>query len=117
MAERDYFAELSDEDLKHLTGPRNYPEPCVWCGGRLTHAELCVTKTDAFLPKLGFGKKYKKTPVRDVPPDYLRWALNTECNMPTVAMRAAIEFLRDSDHSWPEEIKRWEARLEKIEKR
>ena len=65
--EHDYFfSEISPTDRRYLDEPRQQVDPCVWCGGRLLHADLCVTNSDEFQPKLGFGE-HKTKSVRDVP--------------------------------------------------
>lgn len=115
-AETDYFSKLSAEDLAYLTGPRRYPDACVWCGGRLIHADLCVTKSDEFQPRLGFGTHGTK-PVRDVPPEYLMWALNTGCSMPAAAMGAAIETVKSAGIAKPTDIIKWEDNLRTLEEK
>ncbi|QEG35904.1 hypothetical protein [Bythopirellula goksoeyrii] len=110
QAEADDFNQLTEEDVRYLNERPPQPDPCTWCGGRLVHAQLCVTKSDAFQPRLQFGK-HKNRPVREVKPKYLRWALNTGCQMSLLALGAAIEVVRSSGLAKPAEIATWEERL------
>lgn len=110
QAKSDDFTRLTEEDVRYLNSPPKQPDPCTWCGGRLFHAQLCVTKSDAFQPRLRFGK-HKNQPVREVAPEYLRWALNTGCQMSLSALGAAIEVVRSSGMAKLAEIASWEERL------
>jgi hypothetical protein len=61
----------------YLTGPRNYPPPCAWCGGRLVHNPLCDELRASWQPTLPFGK-HKGKSLPDVPVDYLEWLAATD---------------------------------------
>ncbi|MEM6484382.1 MAG: hypothetical protein AAF662_05295 [Pseudomonadota bacterium] len=115
MANQEFDHEISQEDYEYLTQPRKYPEPCDWCGGRLIHAELCVSRTKDFLPKIQFGKKHRGKPVRDVPSDYLTWALNRKRLLTIDATRAALEKVRSENAATPKELERWERQLRERE--
>lgn len=67
-----YWANLSDRDRDYLLGPRNYPAPCPWCGGRLRHNRLCDALRASWGPLLPFGK-HKGKPLPTVPRGYLEW--------------------------------------------
>ena len=67
-----YFANISAADLHHLTGPRQHPAPCPWCGGRLRHSPRCDDLRLSWEPSLPFGK-HKGKPLSLVPLDYLEW--------------------------------------------
>ena len=83
----DDWPEIQAEDFAYLCGPRDWPDPCPWCGGRLLHNSQCVTHD--WKPVLPFGKhKGKKVCVVSV--DYLRWLL-ANCNKLNPELRDAIE--------------------------
>ena len=70
----DYWSRMAPADYAYATGPRNWPEPCVWCGGRRAHGKLCKELRLSWLPTLPNGK-HKGVPLAKVPRDYLRWFL------------------------------------------
>lgn len=37
----DWWQQVKPADYAYLTGPRNYPAHCVWCGGRTRHSAAC----------------------------------------------------------------------------
>ena len=84
--ETDHWDSISNEDQEYLTGPRNWPEPCPWCSGRLRHNPACVHWT--WQPRLNFGK-HKGKLLPDVPAGYLTWllanasSLNSAVKLPT----------------------------------
>jgi len=112
----DHWTELSNEDHKYLSGPRfdvpnppgglteaefaewkawkvaRHPEPCPWCGGRLTHNPLCFARPtppgEILMP---FGK-HKGKPLGKLPRDYVFWCA---VNLDSVdgEVRAALEAL------------------------
>lgn len=67
-----YLANISAADLHYLTGPRQHPAPCPWCGGRLRHSPRCDDLRLSWEPSLRFGK-HKGKPLSLVPLDYLEW--------------------------------------------
>ena len=83
----DYWSCISAEDRAYLLGPREYPSPCLWCGGRLRHNPQCVTWT--WEPEMPFGK-HKGKKVSDVPLDYLRWLAKNSVRLDE-ELRSAIE--------------------------
>jgi hypothetical protein len=82
----DDWPEISDHDHEYLTGPRNWPQPCPWCRGRLAHNPLCVTHDWEVV--LLFGK-HKGTKISSVPLDYLRWLLQNGSSL-NAELREAI---------------------------
>ncbi len=38
------WAQIVPADYEYLTGPRNWPSPCQWCGGRMRHHPLCYAQ-------------------------------------------------------------------------
>ena len=38
------WCQIIPADYQYLTGPRNWPVPCVWCRGRLRHHPLCYSQ-------------------------------------------------------------------------
>ena len=68
-----HFANLLEKDRQHLFGPRDWPSPCAWCGGRIHHSEACDELRDSWVPRLGFGK-HKGKRIDEADPEYLRWA-------------------------------------------
>ena len=84
--ETDHWSLIGEEDREYLTSPRNWPELCPWCGGRLRHNPACVHWT--WQPRLNFGK-HKGKLLPDVPAGYLTWllanasSLNSAVKLPT----------------------------------
>ncbi|MGD9647471.1 MAG: DUF3820 family protein [Pirellulales bacterium] len=70
----DWFDQIDAEARDYLLGPRHWPKPCVWCGGRLRHNPACVALCDDWSPAMPFGK-HKGRPVRSLGRDYLAWLL------------------------------------------
>lgn len=66
------WKDLPARDYEYLTGPRNYPTPCPWCGGRLRHSLLCDELRQSWELTMPFGK-HKGKPLSEVPIDYLSW--------------------------------------------
>ena len=83
-----YFRNIYPRDAKHLLGPRSYPSPCPWCGGRLHHHELCRELRQSWEPVLSFGKHEGKS-LSAVPVDYLQWLVKRSSI--DVGLREAIE--------------------------
>jgi uncharacterized protein (DUF3820 family) len=71
-AKWDWFEHISEYDLAYLSGPRQYPDPCPWCGLRLSHTAACQQLHDEWSMLMPFGK-HKGTLVRRVPVSYLKW--------------------------------------------
>jgi hypothetical protein len=74
----DWWEQIGDADRAYLLGPRKWPRPCPWCGGRLVHNPLCLTFS--WEPVLSFGKHNGKR-VSEVPIDYLAWLLGAKTNL------------------------------------
>jgi uncharacterized protein (DUF3820 family) len=69
----DWWNHVTAEDYAYCrTAPRQYREPCLWCGLRTTHTLACELQRDLLAMEMPFGK-HKGKPVRRVPRDYLRW--------------------------------------------
>jgi len=68
----DWWYLVSDDDLNYLTGPRDWPAPCPWCGGRLHHSEACRKQTESWLPTMPFGK-HRGERIGTLPIDYCRF--------------------------------------------
>lgn len=83
----DYWEHISDADREYLLGPREFPAPCPWCGGRIRHNSTCVTWT--WEPELPFGK-HKGKKVSAVPLDYLRWLVKNSVRL-DLELRAGVE--------------------------
>jgi len=69
-----YWQNITDRDWQYLTGPREHPQPCPWCGGRFRHNPLCDDLHRSWEPVLPFGK-HRGRRVSEIPTDYLRWLL------------------------------------------
>jgi hypothetical protein len=65
---------IRDADRKHLLGPRNWPAPCSWCGGRLIHRAACNELRQEWVPIMPFGK-HRGRRVDELPADYIDWIL------------------------------------------
>lgn len=85
----DWWQHILDEDRAYLLGPRDWPQPCPWCGGRLRHNPLCVELRASWEPSLPFGK-HKGKRLGDVPRDYLAWLLANGASL-DAGLRAAVE--------------------------
>ena len=83
----DWWQHITDEDREYLTTPRNWPDPCLWCGGRLRHNPMCVVLT--WEPVLAFGR-HKGKRLSKVPKDYLLWLLAKSTNI-NARLRTEIE--------------------------
>lgn len=72
----DYFEEcwqqVTQHDYDHLNGPRDWPSPCPWCGGRYIHSRACQELTASWEPTMPFGK-HKGKRLSGVPKEYLNW--------------------------------------------
>jgi len=89
-AEAGFWASISAEDDRYLTGPRILPKSrCPWCGGYLVHPRACKELSAAWEPTLPYGK-YRGRRVWDVPVDYLRWMLGS-ANTLSPDLRVMIE--------------------------
>lgn len=87
--EWDWFEQVAETDRAYLLGPRWIPDPCTWCGGRLSHHRLCVTLGDDWAVSMPFGK-HKGKPVRNVERRYLTWVLRSRMTL-AVELREEIE--------------------------
>lgn len=59
-----YWQNIEAVDLACLIGPRHYPDPCAWCGGRLRHSKPCQDLRAEWQPTIPFGR-YKGQRVCD----------------------------------------------------
>ncbi len=91
----DPWDHISDQDRDYLTGPRNYPLPCAFCGGRSRHSEPCKILHESWAPKMPWGK-FKDLPVSKVPRKYLRW-FSTRIH--DADMKAAVEAILNQEAS------------------
>jgi hypothetical protein len=81
-----FWDVISPACRAHLLSPRNYPEPCVWCGGRLRHAAMCE-EMHRDRTRLTFGKHRGKR-IEDVPEDYLKWLRGSSVTLDPEVRRA-----------------------------
>lgn len=65
---------ISDADRDYLLGPRDWPGPCPWCGGRLVHRAACDELRREWMPIIPFGK-YRGRRADELPADYIDWIL------------------------------------------
>lgn len=75
------WASITDADSQYLLAPRQAPEPCPWCGGRLTHHWVCRELQASWLKTMPFGE-HKGKPIADVPRSYLQWVLDQSAGSP-----------------------------------
>jgi hypothetical protein len=83
-----YWLHLRDADRDYLLAPRDWPDPCPWCGGRLIHSPACNDLRREWVPAMPFGK-HRGRRVDELPADYIDWLLARE-----VGSRAFREDLR-----------------------
>ena len=83
------WQHIDATDRDYLLGPRNWPDPCPWCGGRLVHSTACDDLRREWQPTLPFGR-YKGLRISNVPVDYLQWLTRNKPELPT-DLREAIE--------------------------
>jgi len=84
----EWWHLVSDDDLEHLLGPRNWPGPCPWCGGHLRHSQACREQTESWLPTMPFGK-HKGERIDTLPVDYCRFLVTKKIRpRETEAVRA-----------------------------
>ncbi len=89
----NYWNQISKEDQQYLVGPKNWPNPCPWCGGRLQHSSDCVQMQAPWAPTMPFGK-YKGKSVGEVPVSYLNWVTRKQAG----------------DDAFRKELKLWQKR-------
>lgn len=65
---------ISDADRDYLLGPRDWPDPCPWCGGRLVHSETCRELRRQWSPVIPFGK-HRGRRADELHRDYIDWIL------------------------------------------
>ena len=92
-----HWANLSDCDRDYLTGPRVYPSPCPWCGGRYRHNRLCDALRASWEPSLPFGM-YKGKPLSAVPREYLEWLVSCSAGI-SGELRNSIKLRLQGDRS------------------
>ncbi|MDC0934647.1 DUF3820 family protein [Pirellulales bacterium] len=66
---------IDDADRDYLLGPRKWPAPCEWCGGRLIHSAVCNDRRRAWAPNIPFGK-YRGRRTDELPRGYIDWVLS-----------------------------------------
>jgi hypothetical protein len=81
-----YWSVISPEERAYLLEPRQYPSPCVWCGGRLRHASRCEEMHRDWT-RLTFGKHRGKRIV-DAPETYLKWLKGSSVTLDPEVRRA-----------------------------
>jgi len=76
----DFWGDISEQDYAYLTAPRNPRTPCLFCGGRAVHSQLCIEQQRSWIvmPR----GKYKDEAVSKVPREYLRWFIATVDGIP-----------------------------------
>lgn len=84
-----YWQQIRETDRRYLLGPRHYPRPCLWCGGRLVHHPRCQELKLSWEPVIPFGR-YAGKKVSDVPRNYLKWLVHQLG--PETELRAALEY-------------------------
>lgn len=65
---------ISDADRDYLLGPRDWPDLCPWCGGRLVHRAACDDLRRGWVPIIPFGK-HRGRRADELPADYIAWIL------------------------------------------
>jgi uncharacterized protein (DUF3820 family) len=70
---------IDDADRDYLLGPRKWPAPCAWCGGRLVHSEVCNDIRRQLVPIIPFGK-HRGCRADQLPADYIDWILSQSVN-------------------------------------
>lgn len=83
---------INDADRDFLLGPRNWPAPCPWCGGRLVHRVVCDELRREWVPTIPFGK-HRGRRADELPNDYIDWILSKG---------AGSEGFRDELRRWQE---------------
>jgi hypothetical protein len=93
-ANEAYWLEIPAEDRSYLLGPRAWPGPCFFCGGRLVHSVPCQEQQRDWRlsVEMPWGK-FKGVPVKEVRADYLRWFLAHVHDAPTELRDAMHERL------------------------
>lgn len=70
-----YWTLVDEADREYLLAPRDWPDACAWCGGRMNHSTTCDSLRNSWAPILPFGK-HRGRRVDEVPADYLAWVFN-----------------------------------------
>lgn len=76
---------IDSRDRDYLTGPRNWPKACPWCGGRLRHGPDCMALDDAIIP----NGKHAGRSVYDLPPRLLSWVIQHPARWPAELLTEA----------------------------
>lgn len=75
------WSAINDTDLAYLTGPRDYPPPCAWCGGRIVHNPLCDELRASWEVVMPHGK-HRGQKLSTLSADYLLWLLGRSRVLP-----------------------------------
>ena len=79
---------LDRDDYLDLIRPRRIPEPCLYCGSRLTHTKTCDELR--WRSELPFGK-HKGKQFHQVPESYVRWLLEMNVRLPADLKQEIID--------------------------
>lgn len=66
----DWFKHIDDRDRRQLLGPREYPNPCRYCGCRSRHWSRCPTRFDDELTTVAQGQ-FRGRRLDDCPTSFL----------------------------------------------
>jgi hypothetical protein len=88
-----HWRNISDSDREYLLGPRRWPKPCPWCGGRAVHSKACQELRDSWEVTIPFGK-YKGVALSVVPGDYLQWLVGSGITLDESLRDAAMRVLQ-----------------------
>jgi hypothetical protein len=97
-----YWDQLDEKDRRYLTGPRRWPDPCAWCGGRRCHSAMCDELHEHWAVRLKFGK-YKGRKIQDLPSDYLLWLLKVRAVRDQDARKDICRFLGIDEDQYRDE--------------
>lgn len=64
------WRNIDPDVFAYLTSPRNYPEPCGWCGGRTRHSQPCIDLRLSWAPVMPWGQ-HKGKALPELPISYL----------------------------------------------
>ncbi len=75
-AEQEWmWTQMREDAAYYAQAPRNYPEPCPWCGVRLIdHTNACKELRKSWAPEMPWGK-HKGQRLDTIPTDYLTHTL------------------------------------------
>ena len=91
-----HWENITSADRDYLLGPRNWPAPCPWCGGRSVHRPACNELRREWVPIIPLGK-HRGRRTDELPADYIDWILTRQVG--SEAFRDELRRWRENDRT------------------